>query len=288
MNSSPFSDQTLLTCKTICFQSGSNFTPIFGLLPRMQREAMIVLYAFMRVTDDIADRDQDFQSRFNELQSWKKQLGEALSGGDGNPMLVGMREVLKHFPVEASWLFEVISGVEKDLAFCGFANALERDAYCYQVASVVGLCCVAIWKGDVIKGHTPALDTGFAFQRTNILRDLKEDFTLGRCYLPKDLLFSFGIGSHGPTDQKEETLWDSLIRFEIGEIEKLFASGKRLKNYLPRGGRAVFGGFMELYHSLLQKIAKDPSIVWRERVRVSSTQKASILFRAFCLKWFGF
>ncbi len=249
---------------------------------------MTVLYAFMRITDDIADKEQDFQSRFNDLQTWKRQLEGILKGEEGNPVLVGMREVINHFPVDSAWLFEVISGVEKDLAFRGFANARERDEYCYQVASVVGLCCVAIWNGDVDKGQIPALETGYAFQRTNILRDLKEDFARGRCYLPTDSLLSFGLVPHNPRNQEEMALWNSLIRFEIGEIEKLFISGKRLTNHLPKSGRAVFRGFMGLYQALLRKIAKDPSIVWRERVSVRSTQKARILFQALCLKWLGF
>ncbi len=249
---------------------------------------MTVLYAFMRVTDDIADQDADFQSRSRELQIWKNQLIMALKGEGENPVLAGMFEVIKHFPVDSSWLFEVISGVEKDLAFRGFETASDRDSYCYQVASVVGLCCVAIWNGDLVQGHLPAVETGFAIQRTNILRDLMEDFARGRCYLSNDTLQSFGLGALGPRDQKEESLWEKLIRFEIGEIELLFHSGKRLKKHLPRGGRAVFGCFIELYQSLLKKISQDPGIVWRERVRVSTFQKTRILFSALSYKWFGF
>lgn len=55
MTTSIFSTETLGACREICGKSGSNFTPVFALLPKDQKEAMTVLYSFMRLTDDISD-----------------------------------------------------------------------------------------------------------------------------------------------------------------------------------------------------------------------------------------
>ena len=86
--------------------------------------------------------------------------------------------------------------------------------------------------------------------------------------------------------QKEA--WNRLIRFEINEIEKLFLSGRTLLPLLPRPGRAVFSGFLGIYHAILIQIAKDPEVVWRKRVRVGSIRKSQIMLQALRIKWIGF
>ena len=288
-----FSDQTLSACREICEKSGSNFTPVFALLPKEQKEAMVVLYSFMRLTDDISDGEYPQQIRRNKLEDWKKQLGEILSENspdpkNDSPVLKGTKQLVDHFRVDSRWLFEVIMGVEEDLLFQGYDTETERDAYCFKVASVVGLCCLAIWQGDLAMGMQSAIDTGYAFQRTNILRDLMEDFKRGRCYLPKSKLNQFRVEPCIPTDQIQIQSWNSLIKSEIHEIEKLFASGQKLLRLLPRPGRAVFSGFLAIYHAILEQIDIDPEVVWKKRVRVSRIRKFLIMAKSIRIKWLGF
>ena len=293
MTTSIFSTETLGACREICGKSGSNFTPVFALLPKDQKEAMTVLYSFMRLTDDISDGESSQENRRTNLNNWKKQLSEILNDKTAgfqkiSPVLNGVKQLVEQANVAPEWLYEVIAGVEEDLIFKGYTTKAERDSYCFKVASVVGLCCLAIWKGNLTKGRDAAIDTGYAFQRTNILRDLMEDFKRGRCYLPGVTLDEFGVSPMIPTNGTQKEAWNRLIRFEINEIEKLFLSGRTLLPLLPRPGRAVFSGFLGIYHAILIQIAKDPEVVWRKRVRVGSIRKSQIMLQALRIKWIGF
>ncbi|MDO5565569.1 MAG: squalene/phytoene synthase family protein, partial [Planctomycetia bacterium] len=46
---------SLRYCRTVARKSGSTFASALSFLPREKRDAMVVLYAFMRLTDDLAD-----------------------------------------------------------------------------------------------------------------------------------------------------------------------------------------------------------------------------------------
>jgi phytoene synthase len=88
----------------------------------------------------------------------------------------------------------VIDGMEMDVRRGMLAQdwgALEL--YCDRVASAVGRLSVRIFGIEGEKGRQLSHHLGRALQMTNILRDLDEDASLGRLYLPKEALAEAGI-----------------------------------------------------------------------------------------------
>ncbi len=65
--------------------------------------------------------------------------------------------------------------------------------YCYLVASVVGLVCIRIFGYTDPRAEKFAEETGIAFQLTNILRDVVEDASRNRVYLPLEELATHGV-----------------------------------------------------------------------------------------------
>jgi phytoene synthase len=62
--------------------------------------------------------------------------------------------------------------------------------YCYHVAGAVG-CLMAVLMGVSPEDEDTlgrASDLGIAFQLANIARDLADDDSIGRCYLPEEWL----------------------------------------------------------------------------------------------------
>ena len=83
----------------------------------------------------------------------------------------------------------MIRGCAMDLDNARYGTIAELESYMRGVASSVGIMCVHIfgWK------HTPpermnefATTFGYAFQLTNIIRDVGADLELGRVYLPQE------------------------------------------------------------------------------------------------------
>ena len=69
----------------------------------------------------------------------------------------------------------------------------ELYRYCYLVASVVGLVCIRIFGYTNSEAERLAEETGIAFQLTNILRDVQEDASRDRIYLPLEDLRRFDV-----------------------------------------------------------------------------------------------
>ena len=69
------------------------------------------------------------------------------------------------------------------------------NLYCYRVAGAVGLLSLKIFGDYNKKTRSFGLYLAKALQITNILRDIKQDKSMGRMYIPKEILKSVGIKS---------------------------------------------------------------------------------------------
>ena len=79
----------------------------------------------------------------------------------------------------------LVDGGLQDTEQSRYADFDELLGYCRRVAGAVGVACVAVYGSDEV-GHAETL--GVALQLINIVRDVREDWELGRVYLPQDEL----------------------------------------------------------------------------------------------------
>ena len=130
-----------------------------------------------------------------DLAAWRMGL-IALDGRFTHPIHAALADTVHRYQIPLRDLLDVIDGVESDLEPTRFATFADLYPYCYRVASAVGLACVRVWGlragARFEEAGGPAEAAGIAFQLTNILRDLGEDFQRGRIYLPGDELELLG------------------------------------------------------------------------------------------------
>lgn len=176
-------------------KSASNLALAFILLPPEKRVAMSALYAFCRQVDDVADEESvAVDERRRQLQLWRDDIAAACSGGE--PKLDVNRELAPHirtYNLPFALFDELIRGVEMDLTQTRYSDPAALEHYCYRVASVVGLLSIEIfgYKDPACRTYADAL--GKALQLTNILRDVGNDATRGRIYLPVSDLERFRV-----------------------------------------------------------------------------------------------
>jgi phytoene synthase len=244
---------------------------------------MEALYAFMRVTDDLADEPGELEFKRKALEQWRTALDRALAGNDSHPLHPALRAVVERYRIPPRHLHEVIDGVESDLQPVRFKTFDELYAYCYRVASAVGLSCIHIWGFHEEKAKEYAEAAGIAFQLTNILRDLGEDLDHGRVYVPQDDIERF----HCPPEtwRQRTTPFRELMRFEVERAQEFYLQGERLSPYLDSSGRAVFQVMMRIYRGLLEEIVRRDYDVFGDRVRLSKWRKSRYLLAAFPTKW---
>ena len=270
-------------CGELTRKTAKNFAIAFQALPRAQRRAMDVLYAFMRVTDDLADEPGEIESKKVSLRHWREGLDRALRGDYSHPLHPALRKVVDRYGIPPAYLHEVIDGVEMDLSPLSIATFTELRGYCYRVASAVGLCCIHIWGFRDEAARGPAEAAGIALQLTNILRDLGEDLDRGRVYLPSEDLDVF----HAPPETWRERgpSYRDMMKFQVDRACAYYERAEALRAFLTPAGRAVFGVMMGIYRDLLNEIERRDYDVFTERVRISFSRKCRHLLRAFPIRW---
>lgn len=271
-------------CERVARQQAGNFYPAFRILPRPQRLAMSALYAYMRVTDDLADEPGEAGAQRSRLHEWRQQFRAAMNGKPSHPLHAALTDAVRRHEIPTQYFEDVIDGVETDLLPVRMPTFDELKRYCYRVASVVGLACIRIWgcRSETADGH--AQEAGIAFQLTNILRDIGEDRARDRVYLPADDMMQFGcsveqLGCVG------EPAYRRLMAFEVERARKHYAASEPLRVLLPNPGRAVFQVMFNTYRGILDEIERRGYDVMSQRVSLSRSKKLGLVLKALPVRW---
>jgi len=266
-------------CRGLARREAKNFYYSFLVLPPARRRAMCALYAFMRHTDDLADDDGTVDEKRRRLDAWRSDLVSALEGrAESWPGLPALAETVHQYAIPARHLHEVIDGVAMDLEPRPFETFDDLYAYCYRVASAVGLCCIRIWGFQSRDGLAESLaeSCGIALQLTNILRDVREDLTLGRIYLPHEDLERFKVS---PDDLKLDAPRPAvrdLFEFEARRAYDYYAKANPLSSLIAPVGRPVLGAMVGIYRALLDEIARRNYNVLAGRISLPAWKKTAI------------
>jgi squalene synthase HpnC len=285
-------------CHQIARKAESNFYPAFFLLPKAKRDGIVALYAFMRLIDDVSDEGADVAAKQRGLARWRAALDEAITGQsqafDGNAArslqggdLYGEREVLpalvdtmERFRMPARYLHDLISGAEMDLTIQEYPTFERLKEYCYRVAGTVGLTCTHIFGFRDSRALDLAEKLGLAFQLTNIIRDVREDYSIGRIYLPEEDLARYGVAKED-LGRSEATLGvRELLRFEADRAWKLYEEGSQLLGLIEEDSRGTLWLLVQTYSGLLARIESVDFAVFGERVRLSKPEKMMLMAKA--------
>jgi presqualene diphosphate synthase len=180
--------------------SGSSFYLAMRILPPEQRDAMYQVYAFCRAVDDIADGDLQYTGmpraeRAIALDQWRADIDDCYAGRP-RASLMALTKHIDAFHLAREDFHAVIDGMAMDAAGDIVApDDATLDLYCDRVASAVGRLSVRIFGMQEDAGRQLAHHLGRALQLTNILRDIDEDASIGRVYLPCELLAQEGIST---------------------------------------------------------------------------------------------
>jgi squalene synthase HpnC len=290
-------------CQRMARREAGNFYWGFIALPRTQRISIYALYDFARQIDDATDGPGatdagvwlDVSSGRHDserlpadgtaraqLELQRRRLRRALAGDPaGDPVMQVLARAVQRHSIPASELEELVNGVEMDLHQNRYATWEELRGYCQLVAGVVGRMCVRIFGFDSDDALERADSLGAALQLINILRDVREDASLGRVYLPLDDLARFGVSETSLLAGRPDGAWTSLVEFEAARARRLYASGIQVCEHIPGPARACVRTMAGIYSGILDRIEAEPELPLRQRVRLSSGEKAGVMLRSW-------
>jgi phytoene synthase len=291
-------------CRAIAKREAKNFYYAFRVLPQHKSDAMCAVYAFMRKADDLADDESmSVEARRYAMDAWTGAWRASRTGRTDDPVFFALKDTQSRFGISDDLLEQLVAGTTIDLssAPAGVCKVVVNSGgraprsmqiyesfaalqqYCYLVASVVGLVCIRIFGYTDPRADQLAIDTGIAFQLTNILRDVKEDADRGRIYLPADLLCEHSVtaeriivlaGDPGEVLRRDEL---ALLREVEMRAETLYRSADQLIPLLDADARPAMRVLVRIYHGLLKRVSADPGAVFRGRVSVPTAQKLGFL-----------
>ena len=276
-------------CRAIAKCKAKNFYYAFVALPVSRRDAICAIYAFMRRADDLADDEiLPREERRRRLGEWLAAWRDVCRGGEtADPVFLAVRDATGQFAIPLSLLEELVAGIARDLNPAAgnapetYATFADLYAYCYGVASVVGLVCIRIFGYKDRSAEKLAEETGIAFQLTNILRDVAEDAERNRVYLPLEDLKAHGVSLESllhrapgaPPTTSERALLSGIAR----RAEDYYQSAHMLLPLINPESRPAMWVLISIYHRLLRRIQRADYDVFSRRARVPLVEKLGIL-----------
>ncbi len=258
-------------CTAITRKHSRTFHLASSLLPSKKRRAARALYAFCRVSDDLVDRG-DWMEPLELLIPWRQV---ALEECPPSRELIALAwaDTQLAYGIPTLYAQQLIDGVAQDLNQTRYETFDELAIYCYGVASTVGLMAMHIigYRGPEAVPY--AVKLGVALQLTNILRDVHEDWQLGRLYLPQQELARFGLTEVDIAEARPDDRWRAFMGFQIDRVRRLYAETLPGVAYLDGGGRFAIGAAAELYRAILDDIEAHDMDVFSRRAHTTLGEK---------------
>lgn len=274
-------------CRRIAKQRAKNFYYSFLLLEPPQRDAMCAIYAFMRHCDDLSDdpATSDKVRVRSAIADWRMHLDRALMGDvEGDPIWPAFADSVARYRIPHRYFHEMIDGILSDIEPCEIRTFDQLYRYCYHVASVVGLAVIHIFGFRSPRALLLAEKCGIAFQLTNVLRDVREDASMDRIYLPREDLDRFHVTAVQLRSGMEDDPFRELMSFEAARARAFYRESASLIDLIEPKSRRSLWAIRAIYLRLLSKIEANRYAVLSRRITVAKPMKIGLLLWAFLPK----
>ena len=247
------------------FRKGSKtyFTASLFFPPEVRRD-VFSLYAFVRTADDYVD---SVPQRKKEFYKFKELYLESLKSRkkSGNEIIDDFIDLFYRKKFKSEWVSAFLESMELDLTKKKYKSIDETLHYIYGSAEVIGLFMARILDLPK-KADKHAQMLGRAMQMINFIRDIAEDNSFGRSYLPlngkmKSLDYSFSFSN--------KDMFDAFIRRNSLLYKKWQKSAEEGYQYIPKRYLVPIKTAADMYLWTASKIEKNPMIVYEKKVKPS-------------------
>ena len=259
----------------------SSFYYAMRILPEKQREGMFAVYGFCREVDDIADDrgPATAAERLAKLDQWRADIA-TMAAGRAPARLAALAEATRTYHLKREDFDAVIDGMamdaERDIRAPDWATL---DLYCDRVASAVGRLSVRIFGLPQDPGEMLAYHLGRALQLTNILRDIDEDASAGRLYLPREALAAAGVTTDEPLAAAADPKLAQACVLVAGRAREHFDQAQSIMATSPRAAVKAPRLMAAAYGSILERMVKEGFAPPRRRARASRLRLLGALLR---------
>ena len=278
------------TCRAITRKHAKTFYMATRFLPNHKQRGIFAIYSLCRYVDDLVDEAEDlvkdevveYGDIKSRLDGWKRKLQDTYDGKSfDNPILIAFSDVLRRYHIPIEMPFELMEGVCMDLYKKRYESFDEIYDYSFKVASIVGLMTSQVFGYESKEALGYAVDLGIAMQLTNILRDVGEDLTKDRIYLPQEDLNKFNVSEDELFNHRLSEPVKELLAYQIDRARRYYERSDKGISMLAEDSRLPVYLARHNYSRILDKIEQNNYNVFDLRAYLNTTEKLSIIPQVF-------
>jgi len=235
--------------------------------PKNVKHDVFILYSFLRKADDYVDQIPQDSDGFNQFRD---RYYAAKEGEVTNDLVVDSFVKLadrKNF--DDKWVDSFLSSMAMDITFSTYENMDELLNYLYGSSEVVGLFMARIM--DLSKeSFYAARYLGRSMQYINFIRDIAEDFELGRTYFPQVDLEYFNLANLGEEQARiNPEGFKGLVRKQLNTYQSWQLKAEKGFKHIPYRYLIPIKTASDLYKWTAHQIEKDPFVVYQKKIKPS-------------------
>lgn len=255
-------DRVRAEATEVMVRHARTFSAAAAFLAPGARAEVAVLYALCRRVDDLADEvgDRDALDRIS---------ADLRRGASDDPLVAQFLAIAHQRAIPLDAMSHLVDGALGDLGAVRIGSPEALVRYGYQVAGTVGRLV-----SPLLGVHDPvaerfAVDLGVGMQLSNIARDVGEDATRDRVYLPASWLREEGVEPDAVVAGTADPEAVARVVARVVELaERYYDSAERGLRYLPLRPRAVVVVAGRRYRAIGRKAAARGPAALRERTVV--------------------
>lgn len=236
-------EEAYRTCRRMQWRHDPTYFWATQRLPREVRPAVHALYGFVRGADELVDgagRPSEPEDRRRALDRWEEELQRGREvGRSRHPVIAALVDAGNRHQLPLDELSVYMDSMRVDCGPVRLRTREELDLYMRGSAGAVGLIMAPLL-GAPAELHESVARLGTAFQLTNFIRDVREDYELDRIYLPCAERERLGVAEGDIAASRMTPAFGALLAGEVARARALFAGTAVLTDVLsPSVGPAM-------------------------------------------------
>jgi phytoene synthase len=277
-------------CRQVTAEYAKTFYLGTKIMTADKQKAIWAIYVWCRRTDELVDGPNASRITPEALRRWDDRLESIFAGKPYDMLDATLSDTVLRFRLDIQPFKDMVNGMRMDLVKTRYENFDELYEYCYRVAGTVGLMSVPVmgvdpdYENDKEEIYGAALGLGLANQLTNILRDVGEDSTRNRVYVPLDDLARFNVtqeevmmGTLVDKDGNVDPRWKDFMKFQIERARFYFKEAESGALKLEANARWPVMSALILYSQILDSIEANDYDNFTQRAYVSKLKKFATL-----------
>jgi phytoene synthase len=269
-------------CRKLHATHGKTYYLATLLLPPAKRPYVWALYGFARYADEFVDslETPDPQALLDWGAAFLDGLSAAPASAQTHPVSLAMTHTMRRWHIPRAHVEAFLDSMRMDITVTDYPTYADLEKYMYGSASVIGLQMLPILEPVTPEAAARARALGEAFQMSNFIRDVGEDLTRGRVYLPQEDLRTFGVTREILARGAVTPSVRELLRFEIERTRALYAFAEPGIDMLHPTSRDCVRTAFTLYGGILDAVEAAHYQVLTQRVSVPLTRRLAVALPA--------